>query len=170
MNSKHFTLLLLLGLSVCTPSGTVPQVGERLADFRLDSLQHERFYLNRQQGRVTVLLFWATWCSACKSEMAALKGPASSSVWRDVTVAAVCTDPENLEAVKAVSATLELPFQILLDRRGALFKRFNLTALPITMVLDRDLRLRFFRYGFDANVTEQINQKIIRLLGDGDHQ
>lgn len=48
-------------------------VGESLPNFSLPSIYSSGNLSNRTlKGRVTVLNFWASWCSACKAEMSTL--------------------------------------------------------------------------------------------------
>jgi len=48
-------------------------VGESIPRFSLPSLYGSSNLTNRQlNGRVTVLNFWASWCSACQAEMSTL--------------------------------------------------------------------------------------------------
>jgi peroxiredoxin len=142
-------------------SGIGPPVADdRVADFRLDTLEHDRFYLNQYAGKTVVLVFWATWCRVCKSEMLELQSASRLPQWNDVTVAAVCTDPENLSDARNIVEHLGVTYPVLLDQYARLFKKFKLTALPATMVIDGRQRLRFITAGFDWTVMNQVNAAV----------
>lgn len=159
-----WVVILLTG---CSKPDKRLSIGEAVANFRLDTITHERFYLNRHKGKVVVLVFWATWCRPCKTEMLELRSFARLPGWQDVIIAAVCTDPENSDQVKSIIKNLEITYPVLLDHESRLFRRFRLDALPTTLVIDRQQRLGFFRVGCDRVMMNQVKTKVISL-GDAD--
>lgn len=171
-----FNVLLLLSLvflvsglaSGCNSSGNTPVSGKKLANFRLDTLDHERFYLNRQEGNVVVLVFWTTWCRVCKTEMVELQAMIRQKDFKNVTIAAVCCDPENLDDVKRIVKHLNISYPVLLDRNASLFKKYQLAAYPTTIIIDRQQRLSYVRTGYDSLVLNQIKAEIIRLAQHDD--
>jgi len=133
-------------------------------DFRLDTPSHERFYLNQHRGKVVVLAFWATWCIACKSELVELKSVAASPEYKDVFVAAVCNDPENIDDVKKITESLGIDYPVLLDKDAKVFKSLGLSAVPTTIVIDQAGRISLTRLGYDAGIMRQIKKNIETLL------
>lgn len=164
--SIYFLILsgLLLSLVCCGKAEGPPGIGDAAANFHLNTLGHERFYLNQHKSNVVVLVFWATWCRSCKTEMVALQSLANQPGWQDVTVAAVCTDPENLGDVKNIVKNLKISYPVLLDHGARLFKKFNLTAYPTTLILGPGQRLRFVRVGYDPAIMNQVKSKVMSLL------
>ncbi|UCH96749.1 MAG: TlpA family protein disulfide reductase [Candidatus Aminicenantes bacterium] len=155
---------LVLSLISCGTTGGPPGIGKKAANFRLNTLEHERFYLNQHKGKVVVLVFWTTWCRACKTEMKVLQDFTALPVWRDVTVAAVCTDPENLSDAKSIVENLKISYPVLLDPGARLFHKFQLTAYPTTLIFDRQQRLSFLRVGYDQFVMNQVKSKVLSLV------
>lgn len=162
----NFLILLGLVLSLirCGETDGPPGLGEKAANFRLNTLDHERFYLNQYKGNVVVLVFWATWCRACKTEMVVLQNFTAQPGWKDVIVAAVCTDPENLDDVKSIVQNLKITFPVLLDHEARLFEKFQLTAYPTTLIFDQQQRLSFVRVGYDPGIMKQIRSKALSLV------
>jgi peroxiredoxin len=160
--------LILLGLALspirCGKTDSTPGIGKKTANFRLNTLNHERFYLNQNKGKIVILVFWATWCRSCKTEMVVLQNFTTLPGWQDVTVAAVCTDPENLGDVKSIVQNLKISYPVLLDHDARLFQKFQLTAYPTTLIFDRRQRLSFIRVGCDPVVLNQVKSKVISLL------
>jgi len=155
---------LVLSLINCGETGRAPGIGKATANFQLNTLEHERFYLNQNKGKVVVLVFWATWCRACKTEMVVLQELTALPGWQEVTVAAVCTDPENPGLVKNIVQNLKISYPVLLDPEARLFEKFQLTAYPTTLIFDRQQRLSLVRVGYDAVVMNQVKSKVLSLV------
>jgi len=133
-------------------------------DFRLDTLSHERFYLNQHRGKVVVLAFWSTWCIACKSELVELKSVAASPEYKGVFIAAVCNDPENIDDVETIVKSLAIGYPVLLDKEAKVFKELGMFAVPTTIVIDQTGKISLVRQGFDAGIMRQIKKKIESLI------
>jgi peroxiredoxin len=133
-------------------------------DFRLDTLGHERFYLNQYRGKVVVLTFWSTWCTVCKSELVELKSLAAAPEYKNLVVAAVCNDPENIDDVKTITKTLAIDYPVLLDKQAKVFKKLKMSVVPTTIVIDRTGKISLTRQGYDAGIMQQIRKNIESLL------
>jgi len=133
-------------------------------DFRLDTLGHERFYLNQYRGKVVMLAFWSTWCIACKSELVELKSLAAAPEYKNLVVAAVCNDPENIDDVKTITKTLAIDYPMLLDKQAKVFKKLKMSVVPTTIVIDRAGKISLTRQGYDAGIMQQIRENIESLL------
>jgi peroxiredoxin len=163
---NFFILFGLVFLTIsCAKIDGPPGIGKTVTNFRLNTLGHERFYLNQHKGKVVVLVFWATWCRACKTQMVVLQTFTALPGWQDVIVAAVCTDPENLADVKSIVQNLKISYPVLLDPDARLFNKFQLTAYPTTLIIGPQGRLSFTRVGYDAAIMNQIKSKVISLAG-----
>lgn len=158
-----FILGLILSIPGCSTNHNALDIGDTVFDFRLDTLTHERFYLNQHKNKVVVLLFWATWCRPCKTEMVELQALINRPEWKNVTVAAVCTDPENIADAENIVRHLELTYPILMDYTSRLHKKFGVSAFPTTSIIDQRQRLSFVRVGYDSNIMAQIKAKVISL-------
>ena len=156
-----FTCFVIL-LTGCGKSTGKLRIGEKVADFRLDTIKHERFYLNQYKGKVVVLVFWATWCRPCKTQMLAMRSFAGQPGWQDVVTVFICTDPQNFDQVKSIVKNLEITSPVLMDHEAGLFNRFCLTALPSTLIVDQKQRLVYFKIGYNPVMLNQIETKIMR--------
>jgi peroxiredoxin len=96
-----------------------------------------RTELEALRGRPVIINFWATWCAPCRQEM-----PELAAIWQaqrasGLEVLAVnVTDQERRKDVAAFVAELGLPFPVLLDERGRVRERYDLTTLPTTYFVD----------------------------------
>ncbi len=132
-------------------------------DFRLDTLDHHRFYLHEQRGKGVVLMFWDTQCVVCKQEMAWLRDIHEHHPI-DLSVAAVCTDPENRDTLSRIAETLALPYPILLDPGAAVAQRYGVRVYPTTVILDQEGQQAAVITGYSEIIQRQLTQRIERLL------
>ena len=133
-------------------------------DFRLETLKHERFYLNEHNDKTVLLVFWATWCLPCKAELTALK-----SAYRDFpadkfSLVAICIDPENINEVKQIVSTLGIDYPVLLDENSKLYKELGLELTPATILIEPGGRIAFNQGGYDRQTQKQLMSKIQMLL------
>ena len=158
-----FLLIPVLGIVTCSAPGDKLRPGQFMTNFQLDTLTHQRFYLNQQTGKPVVLVFWATWCRYCKTEMVELQPLTRLPGWQDVVIASVCTDPENLSDVKDIVSHLNITYPVLLDHNGQLFNKYGLTTLPTTLIIDQNQRLCSFKTGYDANILNLVKDTVANL-------
>ncbi len=94
--------------------------------------------LSDYAGRGVVLNFWATWCTPCVAEMAALERLARALAARRVAVLPVSEDHGGADAVRPFYAgrgIRDLP--ILLDPHMQAMAALQLDGIPTTLVIDR---------------------------------
>jgi cytochrome c biogenesis protein CcmG, thiol:disulfide interchange protein DsbE len=166
--------LLLLAVTVfpllhCGKDRSGFSIGETIPDFRLDTTEHQRFYLNQHNGKVVVLIFWATWCRSCKKAMLDLEAFTRLPEWQNVVVAAVCNDPENADDVKGIVKHLDLTYPILKDDSAHLSRKLKISALPTLFIIDQKQVLRFTRVGYDPATMAQVKSKVILLKEEGNN-
>jgi thiol-disulfide isomerase/thioredoxin len=139
------------------------KVGESVSDFRLPTLDRERFYLHEQKGKVVVLVFWATWCSSCKVQMPEVDRASAEYDPEALATYHVCTDPKNAGAVMDIVSGLGLQSPVLLDEGSKLFSRFG-NVLPTTAVIDAGGTLRLLRQGWSPGIKRELYNLIDGLM------
>jgi peroxiredoxin len=157
-------------LGGCRDDKQVISIDNDIVDFRLDTLGHDRFYLNQSRGKVVVLAFWSTWCTVCKSELVELRSFAASPEYKNLVIAAVCNDPENIDDVKKITQSLGIDYPVLLDKKARVFTKLGMSAVPTTVIIDQNGKVSFSRQGYDANILKQIKTSIESLLASGGSQ
>jgi peroxiredoxin len=153
--------LLLLLLTAC---GSTKSDGGKAYDFMLPTLDHGRFYLNQARGKVVVLCFWSTTCRHCHLQLKEMVSTFRRYDAERVSLAAVCTDPENEAAIRRFASESGITYPILLDSGGRVFQRFGGRGLPTTIILDEAGVRCFVRLGFSTAIKIQIEAQIDLLL------
>lgn len=123
-----------------TTSGLVPSPREGFSapDFTLETLEGETITLSDLRGQVVIVNLWSSWCPPCRAEMPAIEQIYQSYKARGLEVLAVNTTYQDSEKAAAQFAQdFGLTFPILLDRDGAVSRRYQLQALPTTYFIDR---------------------------------
>jgi thiol-disulfide isomerase/thioredoxin len=137
------------------------------ADFTLPDLVGKRISLSDFKGKVVLLNFWATWCSACLAEIPDLVA-LQKELGDRVAIVGVALDgvpdedgdmpsdsegaetsnkgPPHREDVKAkVRRAVKargINYPVLLDPKGSVGGRFNGQELPTTVIIDAEGRVR----------------------------
>lgn len=122
------------GASAPAPSATAAAKG---ADFTLRSVSGEPVSLGRFAGKTPVLLFfWATWCPHCNAAVPAISKLHAEPVdGKRLTVLAL-DYMESPEKVGAYVKSREIPYTVLLDRDGAVARRYRVVGVPTYIVID----------------------------------
>jgi thiol-disulfide isomerase/thioredoxin len=118
------------------PGMQSPLVGTPAPEFRLDLLDGTSFQLSEHRGRVIVLDFWASWCGPCIQAMPEVDSIAGSFEDQGVRLVAVNLQ-ETPDRINAALERLQLDTTVALDRDGAIAARYRATAIPQTVIIDR---------------------------------
>ena len=102
----------------------------KLKDFYLKDIE-----VNKNDGKIKVLNFWATWCDPCKREMPSLD---KLSIQNDrFKVYAINLEKPNKDKVKKFYNDLNIKnLNIYFDPEFKLTKQLKLRGVPTTVLLD----------------------------------
>jgi peroxiredoxin len=151
-----------------TTGGLVPSPREGFPapDFTLDTLDGGQMTLSDLRGQVVMINLWTSWCPPCRAEMPAINSVYQSNREKGLEVLAVnSTFQDSESAATAFVQEYGLSFPILLDRDGAVSRRYQLQALPTTYFIDRKGIIRAVVPGGPMSET-LIQSKIADLLAE----
>jgi cytochrome c biogenesis protein CcmG/thiol:disulfide interchange protein DsbE len=92
------------------------------------------------RGRLLVVTVTASWCGPCRSGQGTLNHVANAHQAKGVRFLAVATQDTGPRAL-AFARTSRITYPVLLDPSGTIAQRLQVTAVPVTFVLDRDGRI-----------------------------
>lgn len=143
-------------------------------DFNLRSPEGKLLNLKSMLKDGPVLLdFWATWCKPCVNTMLKLQRVYDDYKDQGLTVVGVNEDgPRSQSKVKPFLRARKLMFPIALDSDGGLMKRMRVTALPTTILVDRDCEIVYRHVGStegsEKGLIEAIRSALIQKPADSE--
>jgi len=126
----------LLPLAAKAATETVA-AGVTAPDFVLKSTDGHNLRLSEYQGDVVVLAFWASWCGSCRSALTDLNAIAIAPDADGPVVLGVNLDGDGGRAA-SIAQSLGLKFPTLLDSHQTVGRLYDVEALPLTLLVDRD--------------------------------
>lgn len=145
-----------------------PLVGKPAPDFNLELLGSggKKFKLADQKGHVVILDFWATWCGPCLQTMPLVEKVAAEFADQGVQLVAV-----NLEEpAKTITNTLQrhkLNVTVAMDIDGVAAGKYEATAIPQTVIIDRDGKVARLFVGGGPKLADQLRDALREVLSGG---
>lgn len=171
MNVKLQTLLrcaagawfaAALGLAAADAYATLAAAA-KAPDFTLPAIGGTNLRLQEQRGRVVMVNFWATWCGPCRVEMPHLNRLYDKYRSSGFVLLGVNIDEEPRKAAD-LAAKLGLRFPVLFDSEKKVSKLYDLSAMPSTVLIDRDGRVRYIHRGYRDGYEDTYEKQIRELL------
>ena len=163
MKMKHFlagVLFSVFAVSALASSGLQGQVAP---DFALKSSSGENLRLSEYRGNVVMVNFWATWCGPCRQEMPLLDELYARYQRVGFSLLGVNIDDNASKAMNMVSE-LGVSFPVLFDSRKEVSKLYQVEAMPVTVIIDREGTVRFVHHGYKPGYEEKYLDQIRTLL------
>jgi thiol-disulfide isomerase/thioredoxin len=139
--------LVLAGCACLLPAQ--PGVGDPLPDWAGAGLEGS---LPDTGGRVLLVDFWASWCAPCKESFPDLAGIHRDFTGRGVTLVAISVD-KNPRDYAAFLKKYAPPFATVRDTRQEYVAAVGVPAMPTTVVVGRDRKIRAIFPGYHGEKT-----------------
>jgi peroxiredoxin len=146
-----------LGASADVKEGTVAP------DFTLKANNGANTRLQELRGQVVLVNFWATWCGPCRDEMPKLNQLYRQYSKLGFTVLGVNID-DNPATGADMARSLGVTFPVLFDRGKLTSKLYEVDAMPTTVIVDRDGKIRYRHRGYKTGYESTYQTEIRALL------
>ena len=104
-----------------------------------DGTEHR---LSEFLGWGMVVNFWATWCAPCVAEMPALATLSRTLAPHDIAVMPLSSDRGGAAVVRRFYEAQSISgLPVLLDPKGAASRKFDLSGIPSTIIIDKQGRM-----------------------------
>lgn len=141
----------------------VPAIGTVAPDFTLRSSLGKNLKLSEYRGQVVMINFWATWCASCRQEMPELNRLHEQYQRAGFVLLGVNVD-DNPKAAQELSVQLGIRFPVLFDSAKQVSGRYDIDAMPSTLLIGRDGTLRYLHRGYRRGVEKEYEDKLRELL------
>lgn len=164
--SKRFFLggaaaALGLLLALAAPAGAAELMAPA-PDFSLPARDGGTVSLSGLKGQVVLINFWATWCGPCRKEMPLLEQIAKKYGPLGFTLLGVNVE-EDSRLSEVFLKDVPVSFPILLDPANGVSKLYDVAAMPSTVIVDRQGRVRYVHQGYQPG-DEGKYQDMVRTL------
>ncbi len=136
--------VLLLAACRVGPRHADIRIGEAIPGFELPAIGGDEVSSRSYLGKPVVLNFWATWCRPCVKEIPTLK-----AIHRDspAHVVSIAIDEQGESIVRPFVEKHGIDYPVLIGD-VELFKRYNGTGVPYTLILDSSLKIVKMHRGY----------------------
>ena len=163
MKIKNFLVGLAFSVFAATSLASSGLTGQTAPDFALKSSAGDNLRLSEHRGDVVMVNFWATWCGPCRQEMPLLDELYSRYQRVGFSLLGVNIDDNSSKAMNMISE-LGVSFPVLFDNRKEVSKLYEVDAMPVTVIIDREGTIRYVHQGYKPGYEEMYLDQIRSLL------
>lgn len=126
---------------------------------------NDKLYLDQYEGKVILLVFWATWCESCIHEMSSLDILQKDFKKLPFEIIALSQDFQGINAVKDFFKNHKIrhikPYH---DYKNKLFNEMNISTMPSAILVDTDGIVMIHFKGRVKWHDEQIREQILSYI------
>lgn len=137
--------------------------GQPAPDFALKNSSGENIRLSEYRGDVVMINFWATWCGPCRQEMPLLDELYSRYERVGFSLLGVNIDDDANRAMEMINE-LGLSFPVLFDATKEVSRLYQVDAMPVTVIVDREGNVRHVHQGYKPGYEQKYLDQVRALL------
>ena len=144
-----------------TVSAATQLLGSEAPDFVLKSVAGKNLRLSEYRGEVVMLSFWATWCGDCRAQLEQLGAMRDRYQDAGVELLAVSLDQTARQAGESMG---DAGYPVLHDAGGEVGRMYDVTKMPVMVLIDRGGVVREVFEGFRRGSETQYLERVQALL------
>ena len=160
---NRMSRLLLFALLIMSLPVAALELNKPAPDFTLKALDGKNIKLSEMAGNVVLINFWASWCGPCREEMPLLNNLHNKYAPLGFAVFGVNVE-EDVNGAQAFLRDYPVDFPVLLDSSNQVSKQYQVIAMPTTVMVDRDGRLRYLHKGYKTGDEAKYRQMVKKLV------
>jgi len=134
-------------------------------DFALRALAGPNVRLSEHIGQVVVVSFWGNGCDACRAQLEALEQDFGRYQAQGLRIYGVEVSDDQTAALSFARGT-HVTFPLLLDPAKAVARLYDVDNLPMTMLIDRDGKIRQVVRDFNETSRRACEDELRTLLAE----
>jgi peroxiredoxin len=119
--------------------------------------------LSELQGKPVLLIFWATWCPPCRSELAHLQEGVIDRYGDSITVLPISRG-EKREVVEGYISKMGYTFAVGLDSDQSIYRQYASNYIPRCFVIDAKGKVLYAGVGYDEEIAKKVEQTLDEAL------
>ena len=159
--------ILLVVFAFCFSSSVFAQ--KNLPNVNVKDLKGKTINIQdfAKNGKITVISFWATWCSPCKRELDAIAEiyPDWQENYNAEVVAVTIDNARAMAKVPGMVETKQWYYLILSDVNQDLQRALNFQSVPQTFLLNQEGNIVYTHTGYVSGDEYELEDKIKALAG-----
>jgi len=163
MRLKNSIIAVVFSIFAASSLASSGMEGQPAPDFALKSSTGQNLRLSEYRGDVVMINFWATWCGPCRQEMPLLDELYSRYHRVGFNLLGVNIDDDSRRAMQMVDE-LGVNFPVLFDARKEVSELYDVEAMPVTVLVDREGMVRYVHHGYKPGYENMYLDQIRSLL------
>ena len=163
MKLKNTIIALVFSVLAASSLASSGMEGQPAPDFALKSSTGENLRLSEYRGDVVMINFWATWCGPCRQEMPLLDELYARYERVGFNLLGVNIDDDSRRAMQMIEE-LGVSFPVLFDARKEVSELYNVEAMPVTVIVDREGKVRYIHHGYKPGYEDKYLDQVRSLL------
>jgi len=159
--SYPWQILILIGI-LLNPA-LAGDGNESAPDFTLSRDNGQVISLSDLRGQVVMINFWASWCGPCRQEMPFLEQIHQRYEPLGFTLLGVNVEEDSDDAI-AFLQERPVSFPILFDPKNDVSKRYDVIAMPSTVLIDRQGNVRHLHHGYKPGYENDYQDQVRALV------
>jgi peroxiredoxin len=157
--------LLVAALLACVliPMTQAEEIEGTAPDFTLKSRSGENIKLSEYRGDVVMINFWASWCAPCRQEMPLLEEMYKKYSDLGFVLLGVNVEEDSTKASELLR-DVAVTFPVLYDNKNDVSKLYKVVAMPSTVLVDRDGKMRYLHRGYLPGYENEYVKQIKELI------
>ncbi len=145
------------------PTSDTSLIDQAAAPIFLERLDGGNFELSQHRGKIVVIDFWASWCAPCMRTMPLIHHAVGEFDSQKVMLVAINLE-ERPEIVRDAIERLNLDMNVVLDVDGVTAGSYLANAIPYTVVVAPDGRIKDVIVGGGPQAIEKLKGSLTELL------
>ncbi len=167
MKSSFQLLLFCLALLTFSQNAQAQTGKDKLPSVSVKDINGKTVNIKNvaKEGQITVISFWATWCSPCKKELdnVAELYPEWQKKYNVQLIAVSIDDARTSAKVKSTVNSKAWDYTVLLDSNEELKRALNVNSVPFTLLINQKGEIVYQHTGYKAGDELKLQEKIKEL-------